>query len=592
MRIASEVLPDLFLAVANSVWQAALVAALVWAALKFAKRINAATRYAIWWAVLGVVLALPAAPRVMAWWGSWDRTSKAVVVNRTAPARVTVPLIEDQPAMVTLNTERSARWPLWIGGLWAALCAYRLWQIGRSYFYLRGVKGRARLAPGTLAGRPLEAALTLPEAASKRKTRLLLSRDVGSPMAVGFLHPAVILPEDLPEELAQPEMEHVLLHESAHIARRDDWSNLLAKLLGAALALHPVAWWILRQIEREREIACDDWVVARVGSARPYAESLARMSELRWARQAKLSATHGKTQGEALASGMFGGGSRLGERIELLLERGREFSPRASRARVAIGGAMLLGCLIAGAMLPKTVAFAQEPKFDVASVKPSGPQEDVIGMFAYPGGRLTATNYTLRNLIREAFTLEDFQILGGPKWAGEDRYSIVAQPPVGSASSKINPNNPKLPPPEEELSMLRALLAERFHLMAHEEVKDGPVYELVVGSKGPKLTEAADKNDFPVVAHGPTDNPERPTLRRGINASMPLLAADLSRTLKRPVLDKTGLKGTYDFKFDHEVHPDGSILSNAIEVLGLKLRPARGPIRYLVIDGAEKPDAN
>ena len=92
-------------------------------------------------------------------------------------------------------------------------------------------------------------------------------------MAVGFLHPAVILPEGLPGELAQPEMEHVLLHEAAHIARRDDWTNLLAKALGAGLALHPVAWCILRQIDREREIACDDWVVARVGAARPYAES-------------------------------------------------------------------------------------------------------------------------------------------------------------------------------------------------------------------------------------------------------------------------------------------------------------------------------
>ncbi len=251
---------------------------------------------------------------------------------------------------------------------------------------------------------------------------------------------------------------------------------------------------------------------------------------------------------------------------------------------------------LAGALAPSMIAFAQEPKFEVASVKPSAPEERGIGMLAYPGGRLTVRNYTLRMLVHQAFALEDFQILGGPKWAGEERFSIMAQPPAGSASSKINPNNPKLPPPAEELLMLRALLVERFHLTVHEEVKDGLGYDLVVGSKGSKLNDAKDRNDFPVVAFYTTDNPERPVLRRGINASMPLLATALSETLNRPVLDRTGLKGATSFKFDHKAGPDGtvdgSMISNAIEVLGLKLTPVRAPIRYLMIDSAEKPDAN
>ncbi len=238
MRIAGEVL----LAVVNSLWQAALVATLVWAALRFAKRMNAATRYAIWWAVLGVSLALPAAPQVVAWWHARAQTTVTVTANRQAAKRVETPLMEEPPAMVVLPEERLARWPLWVAGLWAALCAYRLGQIVRSYFYLRGVKKRAVLAPTEVAPQGL--------AGASRSTRLLLSKDVLSPMAVGFLHPAVILPEGLPEELAPAEIEHVLLHESAHIARRDDWSNLLAKTVGAGLALHPVAWWILRQIER------------------------------------------------------------------------------------------------------------------------------------------------------------------------------------------------------------------------------------------------------------------------------------------------------------------------------------------------------
>ncbi len=225
MTIASELL----LAVLNSLWQAAIVAGLVWLALRFLRGINAATRYAVWWAALAVVIALPLAPPVIAW--SRARVRQAQVTTRTprATAPLTQPLIEDAPAIVTLPEQRASRWPLWIAGLWTALCLYRLWQIGRSYLYLRGVKTRA-----DLAGDAVQPLRNL-----KRQARLLISKDVVSPMAVGFLHPAVILPESLPGELEPSEMEHILLHESAHLARGDDWSNLLARLLGAALVLCP-----------------------------------------------------------------------------------------------------------------------------------------------------------------------------------------------------------------------------------------------------------------------------------------------------------------------------------------------------------------
>src|SRR5271155_1651280 len=72
---------------------------------------------------------------------------------------------------------------------------------------------------------------------------------------------------------------------------------------------------------------------------------------------------------ELLALGMFGHGSRLRERIEMLLVSGREFSPEGSRARMAVGAIVLLGCMIAGALAPRWIAFAQEPAFEAASVK-------------------------------------------------------------------------------------------------------------------------------------------------------------------------------------------------------------------------------
>src|ERR1041385_8124471 len=143
-----------------------------------------------------------------------------------------------------------------------------------------------------------------------RNARVLISSEIDSPIAVGFVRPAVILPESLGDVLTQEEMDHVLLHEAAHLARRDDWTNLLARILSAVLALHPVALWVLRRIEIEREVACDDWVVSRTQSARRYAQSLARLYDLRSARNHAM-------REELLAPGGLRG-SVLAQRLERL----------------------------------------------------------------------------------------------------------------------------------------------------------------------------------------------------------------------------------------------------------------------------------
>lgn len=240
------------------------------------------------------------------------------------------------------------------------------------------------------------------------------------------------------------------------------------------------------------------------------------------------------------------------------------------------------------------------PAFEVASLKPTGPKETIIGMFVWPGGRITATNYTLKMFVIEAYSegyrLQDFQIVGLPKWADQERYSLTATPPADLQSSKINPSNPKLPPPEEELLMLRTLLADRFALKLHEEMKEGAVYELVIGDKPRKFNDAKDKDAFSTVMAGLTGIPDRPSFVQGVNASMSRFAERLSGFLGRPVFDRTGLSGTFDFKFEFVLDINsvgtGPSLSTAIQDLGLKLVPARAPIRYLVIDRAEKAQEN
>jgi beta-lactamase regulating signal transducer with metallopeptidase domain len=98
---------------------------------------------------------------------------------------------------------------------------------------------------------------------------IVVSSEIASPMAVGFRKPAVVIPETLLNDFTEKELDHVILHELAHIARRDDWTNLFARVIGALLPIHPVAVWVVKRIELDREIACDDWVVAVTGEARP-----------------------------------------------------------------------------------------------------------------------------------------------------------------------------------------------------------------------------------------------------------------------------------------------------------------------------------
>jgi len=260
-----------------------------------------------------------------------------------------------------------------------------------------------------------------------------------------------------------------------------------------------------------------------------------------------------------------------------------------------ISAHLLLGVVVFAPAEMYGQAATGLPAFEVASLKPSGPQSRTIGIYTFPGGRITAENYTLAFLMEEAFSVQRFQILGGPRWIDEDRYDMVAKPPANSKSSKSTPPYPKAPPNDEQRQMLQTLLADRFQLKYHCETKESPVYLLVKSKKELRLLDAKNKDDYPWVGGIPGGAINGKGIA-GINISMPLLALRLSRYLGRPVLDQTGLEGSFDFKFEYatdDSQPDViSSIFTSIQGLGLKLEPAKGPVQTLVVDHAEKPSAN
>jgi uncharacterized protein (TIGR03435 family) len=256
-------------------------------------------------------------------------------------------------------------------------------------------------------------------------------------------------------------------------------------------------------------------------------------------------------------------------------------------------------------------AGAQGPAFDVASVKPNV-SGDVGGQFGVrPGGQLAVVNNSLRNIVRNAWGLQDFQIVGGPDWFDRDRFDITARPTVEPRTR------------EEFAQMVQSLLADRFALRVHFETREIPIYALVPvrqGDTGPKLRSSA--TDCAAVeaaarrggAPPPASAGERPLcgtrttpgrmMAGGV--TMATFARNLSNFAGRITVDRTGLPGIYDIDLEwlpDQLPPPGSLpaglspppsdapsLFTAVqEQLGLRLDSQRGPVEVLVIDSAERP---
>ena len=244
---------------------------------------------------------------------------------------------------------------------------------------------------------------------------------------------------------------------------------------------------------------------------------------------------------------------------------------------------------------------APRPKFDqfeVAAIKPTGTQPRGRWIRMQSVDRFEAHNHAVRTLIAAAFDMSPQAISGGPAWVDSDHWDIQAKTPGG-----IRPNL------NEQMTMLRELLRERFRLTFHREQKRMRIYSLMVARGGSKLKESPVSADATPEGPPPLVFALSPTVVRlpARYATMSEFASILQRSpLERPVVDQTGLVGRYDF--DLEFAPDerlwGGILKRpensdkpdlfkAIqEQIGLRLEATTGPVDIIVIDGIERPSAN
>ena len=238
----------------------------------------------------------------------------------------------------------------------------------------------------------------------------------------------------------------------------------------------------------------------------------------------------------------------------------------------------------------------EPPKYEVASIKPNTESDSRVAFRIEPSGSLAATGITLKRLVMTAYNVQGFRIVGGPDWVDSRRWDVQAKPDRVVLPNQIRP-------------MLRALLEDRFQLRSHSEERQRPVYELSVDRKGSKVQRAKESETKADVRVGAG-------LIQLTKATAATFASQLSYALGRPVIDKTGLSGEFDFvlEWTPEIGEDGgpttaglppgasnppastpngpSIFTAIAAQLGLRLTSARGPVEVMVIDDVRMPTAN
>ena len=234
-------------------------------------------------------------------------------------------------------------------------------------------------------------------------------------------------------------------------------------------------------------------------------------------------------------------------------------------------------------------ATAKLPAFEVASIRiHQGPLQVIMG-FDSSGSLLNLEGYGVRGLIMEAYNLKNYQLeSAGLDWQQNIFYDVAARAEEGTAPTR-----------DEFRKMLQALLVERFNFKFHRAQKEMPVYAMVVEKGGPKFKESPNDEVFAGYhgVHGRNQN------LSATHMTMESLANEIGNTffVDRPVIDRTGLNGTYDFKieatpefrYNKDPQPeDVSVFSAIREQLGLKLDPQKANIEVLVVDHVEKPPEN
>jgi beta-lactamase regulating signal transducer with metallopeptidase domain len=337
------------------------------AGINFSDVAAAASERLLYGAVAGTLLAI-AVWFLLELFPKRDSRTSFVVWFSTLLATAILPFLKfssstsavsEPHAVVTVSTS----WA-WYGFLaWAVIAVAGLARVALATLQVR--KLRMQATPIDMQCLSVELQTLIQESHRSRAVTLMVSKQIEVPTAIGFSRPAIILPAWLLESTPAEELKYILLHELAHLARRDDWTNLAQKVLKAVFFFLPSVWWIERKLSLDREMACDDAVLAQSGTPRGYAECLARVAEKSFLRRQL-----------AMAQAAVGRVRQLTTRVAMILDPDR---PRATQMwKPAIPVVIVLAGLSAlpASFTPELVNFSSTPSTHALTAQ-SGAATDV-----------------------------------------------------------------------------------------------------------------------------------------------------------------------------------------------------------------------
>jgi beta-lactamase regulating signal transducer with metallopeptidase domain len=304
----------------NSTIEGIGIAIVAWILLRALGRQNSGTRFAVWFAALLGIAALPLFYAL-----------NASGAGLTKPSEIMIP----------------SSWALYIFAAWLLIAAAGLIRVGIGFWRLRWL--RKSCAPIDLAALDPLLWKTLDEFDSLRAVKVCVSDQVRVPTAIGFVNPLVVIPSWAIQDLSITELNAILLHELAHLRRWDDWTNFVQKILAAVFFFHPAVWWIEKKLALEREMACDDLVLAKTESPRAYAECLISLAEKSFVRR-----------GLSLAQAAVDRMRHISLRVSQILDVNRPSATQVWKpAPVLLAGASVV-CLMALSYTPRLVSFAND----------------------------------------------------------------------------------------------------------------------------------------------------------------------------------------------------------------------------------------
>ncbi|HZZ16739.1 MAG TPA: M56 family metallopeptidase, partial [Candidatus Sulfotelmatobacter sp.] len=309
----------------NTAVEGVVLAGFVWLLFRFFGRQDSGTRFVAWFSALLAIVALP-----------FFSESSLVASHPALPSGL--------QRGITLPTS----WAGYFFSIWIVVASLMLFRLGFGLWRVRQL--RSVFIDVDLASLDPEISAIVRNFSASHRTKLCVSIDLAVPAAVGFFRPAIVLPANLLPQLSPEEMKLILLHEFAHFRRWDNWTNLVQKIVKAVFFFHPAVWWIENRLTLEREMACDDIVLAQTEGPRAYATSLISFAE-------KLQ----NARTLALAQNLVSRMCHMSLRVTQILDGQRPKRTRLWKPVLGLSAGLFALALGTASYAPRFIAFENHP---------------------------------------------------------------------------------------------------------------------------------------------------------------------------------------------------------------------------------------